>query len=133
MRRTLPLLASFLCAGVCSAEDSVPLPVADSECGQYWQIAQDLMPPAMPPIVAAAGEIVKQRSRVILDYEVTINENGVPVDFQFKSIEPADVDPRPFTASIMFYRYRPAPGNAQRQPIRLHGPRVFFMPEKTPD
>ena len=124
------LLLQALLASACVAADQMPRDVSQKEVKQYWRPAQEDIAPKMPPLVRAVFELVDKHGRVVLDYEVTINEKGVPVDFKFKSITPAHVDPKPFIASVMFYRYRPTPQNSARRPVRVHGPKPYFIPKK---
>lgn len=112
------------------ATEKPPLQVSAKQLNLYWRIAQEDMAPVMPPLVRATFGSIQKHGRIVLDYEVTINEKGVPVDFKFKSIQPTDVDPKPFIASVMFPRYRPTPQNGGRRPVRVHGPLPFFKPKE---
>lgn len=111
------------------AGDKAPTYVTEKELKRHWVVAEDLMPRTLPPMVRSAFGLVDKYGRITLDYEVTINEKGVPVDFKFKSITPSDIDPKPFIASVMWMRYKPAANNPTRQPVRLHGPLPFFTPK----
>lgn len=119
----------MLLTHVSVAGSKAPINVTHQELDRYWVVAQDLMPPAMPPLVQSSFALVQKHGRIVLDYEVTINEKGVPVDFKFKSITPANLDPKPFIASVMWIRYRPAAQNSAHQAVRLRGPLPFFTPK----
>lgn len=124
------LLLQAALASTGLAADKVPLKVSYMESRQYWMSSQADMAPIMPPLVRSTDGLVNKHGRIELDYEVTINAKGVPVDFKFKSIKPAGVDPKPFIATVMFYRYRPTPQNTGRRPVRVHGPLPFFIPKE---
>ncbi len=125
----VPIL-TFTNVCIAADADNKPIKVSRTELDQYWVPSQEDMSPTMPPLVRSAFGLIQQHGRIVLDYEVTINEKGVPVDFKFKSITPANVDPKPFIASVMFYRYKPALQNSERKPVRLHDQKPHFMPKK---
>lgn len=114
----------------CMARGAALIEVNYKTLNKYWIPSSTDMSATMPPLVQSAFSIMHKNERITLDYEVTINSKGIPVDFKFKSITPSDVDPKPFIAMVMFYRYRPAVQNTSRSAVRVHGPMPFFTPQK---
>jgi hypothetical protein len=126
------LAVSLLAVGMAPgfAAGKTPVDVTQDSLKRYWVVSQEDMSPVMPPLVGSTFAVIASHGRIVMDYEVTINAKGVPTDFRLKSITPKDVDPKPFIAMVMFYRYRPTPENIARVPVRLHGPLPFFMPRE---
>ena len=95
---------------------------------RYWEIAPERMGATMPPLAAAVPhEQDKHGGEVWLEYELKINARGEPEAFRFISIEPAEADPRPFQALLMFFRYRPALG-VEPVPVKVVSKGRFWTP-----
>lgn len=95
----------------------------------YWEIAPERMVGALPPSARGTHAILERYGEVRLDYEVTIDREGVPRDFLFKSITPRAADPRPFIAMEQFFRYRPAASNPTASAVRLTASKRNFTPK----
>lgn len=128
-RLAIATLSLLLSAPAVCAQDA-PLRVAAKALNSYWLVDVAATPAQMPPITRSIHPTLQQHGRVTLDFEYTINAQGVPVDFQFKSIQPEGIDPKPFIAQTMFFRYKPGPDNPEGRPVRVYGPVPHYIPER---
>jgi len=135
MKALLLLIAASLSAAGLSAEGSpsqTPLVVDEDAVEDYWVPARELMPATMPPELRSTHATLEKYGTIWLDFELTIDATGTPRDIKFVAIEPSEVKPGPFLGRQMFMRYRPAPGNAARVPIRFRAHRKHWIPPVSP-
>ena len=102
--------------------------VTMADLDKYWILAPERMDGVMPAAARGAHAILQRHGEVRVEFELTIDSNGVPGDLEFKSITPGDADPRPFIAMQLFYRYRPGPDNPGAIPVRLSAEKKNFIP-----
>lgn len=128
-RLAMTALSMVLSATPLAAQDAL-IRVDVRDLHRYWEVDVQATPARMPPITRSIQPTLQKHGRVIFDYEYTINARGVPEDFQFKSIQPEGIDPKPFIASTMFFRYAPGPENPEGRPVRVHGPSTQYIPKQ---
>lgn len=64
-----------------------------------------------------------------LDYSLTIDSAGTPVDFEAHSIEPTDAPVERFRLRVLFHRYKPGPDNPHGTPVRFRARQRFWVPK----
>lgn len=106
---------------------SEPLRQVDrEEFRRLWILAAERMPPPTP-LTMEASLLIRKHDQIWIDHEYVIDADGIPSDYRFHSIEPPEVDPRPFEALVMVFRYRPVDGVAPT-PVRYRGREHFHWP-----
>ena len=91
-----------------------------------WVHAAERMPPPTP-LTTEASLLIQKHDQVWVDHEYVVDAQGDPSDYKFYGIEPPEVDPRPFQALVMTFRYRPVDGVAPT-PVRYRGREHFYWP-----
>lgn len=130
-RFAIAALSMVFFASSLAAQDA-PIRVDAKELHRYWEVDVAATPAQMPPITRSIRGVLQQHGRVSLDYEYTINAQGAPGDFEFKSIQPEGIDPKPFIAQTLFFRYKPGPDNPEGRPVQVHGPSTHYIPKAIP-
>lgn len=127
MRRVLLFaIAATLFHDLGFARDQVK-EVGQEEFRQLWISSADRMPPPTP-LAMEAGQLIRKHGQIWIDHEFIVDAEGNPSAYKLHSIEPAEVDPRPFEAFIMLVRYRPVEGAAPT-PVRFRGREHFHWPK----
>ncbi|MFY8135275.1 MAG: hypothetical protein ACOVKS_09755 [Aquimonas sp.] len=101
--------------------------VAEHEFRQLWIAASERMPPPTP-LAMEAGQLIRKHGQIWIDHEFVVDAEGHPSAYKLHSIEPPEVDPRPFEAFVMLVRYRPVEGAAPT-PVRLRKREHFHWPK----
>lgn len=121
------LFVLLVCAPVGTGFASDQIKTVDrEEFRRLWIHAAERMPPPTP-LTMEASLLIRKYDQVWVDHEYVVDANGDPSDYKFYGIEPAEVDPRPFQALVMTFRYRPADG-AEATPVRYRGREHFYWP-----
>lgn len=123
----LVLLLVLASLGVSPAIGANTLPVVDrKEFRRLWILAAERMPPPTP-LTMEASLLIRKHDQIWIDHEYVVDAEGKPSDYRFHSIEPPEVDPRPFEALVIVFRYRPVDGVAPT-PVRFRGREHFHWP-----
>lgn len=123
-----PLIAIALCLGLMGSVGSADLRIVDQqEFHRLWRVAPERMGSTAPPLVVQSGLLIREHGDIWVDHAYSVDADGVPHDYVFYGIEPAGVDPAPFRARVMFFRYHPVQG-VPATPVRLHQRERFYMP-----
>lgn len=121
------LALGLLVLGGASARGVEDVPEVDrEEFRRLWILAAERMPPPTP-LTMEASLLIRKHDQIWIDHEYVIDAEGHPSDYRFHSIEPPEVDPRPFEALVMVFRYRPVDGVAPT-PVRYRGREHFHWP-----
>jgi len=95
--------------------------VSREQLPDYWSLDQSRMAPTLPADLAALAD--KYGGNLCYSYEVTINEDGRPVDYNLLGISPSsaiqEVDK--IRVTVMFERFIPGPRNHEAKPVRVIG------------
>jgi hypothetical protein len=125
--RRLALVVALVTLGFPSARAERSPPQVDrEEFRRLWILAAERMPPPTP-LVMEASLLIRKHDQIWIDHEYVIDAEGNPSDYRFHSIEPPEVDPRPFEALVMVFRYRPVEG-VEPTPVRFRGREHFHWP-----
>lgn len=125
--RRVAFALGLLALGGVSARDDEDVPEVDrEEFRRLWIIAAERMPPPTP-LTMEASLLIRKHDQIWIDHEYVVDAEGNPSDYRFHSIEPPEVDPRPFEALVMVFRYRPVDGVAPT-PVRYRGREHFHWP-----
>lgn len=126
LRRLAPVVA-LLALGFSSARAEPDLPHVDrEEFRRLWVPAAERMPPATP-LAMEASLLIREHDQIWVDHEFVVDAEGKPSGYRFHGIEPSEVDPRPFEALVMAFRYRPVDGVAPT-PVHFRGRDHFHWP-----
>lgn len=124
--RQLPLV--LLALLVESHLHAAELPIVDrAEFDRLWRVAPERMAPTAPPLVIESGALIRKHGEIVIEHEFVVDEEGTPSRYKLHSIKPPDVDPRPFMALKLFWRYRPVDG-VPATPVLFRGETRFHMP-----
>ncbi|SDD58878.1 hypothetical protein [Aquimonas voraii] len=126
MRLSLTLILALLVAPPLSAAE---LPTVDrTEFDRLWRVATERMAPTAPPLAIETAQLIRKHGEIVIEHEFVIDGEGTPSGYKLLSIEPPDVDPRPFMAMAMFWRYRPVEG-VPPTPVLFRDTERFRMPK----
>lgn len=125
MRLSLTLILALL---VWPPSRAAELPTVDrSEFDRLWRVASERMAPTAPPLAIETAQLIRKHGEIVIEHEFVVDREGTPSAYKLHSIEPADVDPRPFMAMAMFWRYRPVDG-VTATPVLFRDKERFRMP-----
>ena len=128
LARRVALALGFLALGGASARGVEDVPEVDrEEFRRLWQIAPERMGSTASPLVMQASYLIRQHGEIWVDHEFTVGTDGVPSDYVFFGIEPPGVDPSPFRAQAMFFRYKPVEGQPPKG-VRVRQRQHYYMP-----
>lgn len=100
--------------------------VDEEEFRRLWISAAERMPPPTP-FALEASQLIRKHGEIWIDHEFVVDAQGNPAAYKVHSIEPAEVDPRPFEAFVMLFRYRPVEG-VPPTPVLFRGREHFHWP-----
>ena len=115
--RIMFALALLLCLPYAGADSLSQVDIKDIQ--DYWMLDQGQMAPTLPVDISRLSRQYEGQLR--FSYELTINEDGRPVDFKWMSISPegAEVEAAGLRRFQLFKRYRPGPKNPEGKPVRV--------------
>mgnify|MGYP003110813295 CR=1 FL=1 len=102
--------------------------IAEEQLESYWVLAPDLMAAVLPPSARGISEILQREGKVVAEFDVTIDEEGVPISVRLISISPDHVNPKPFIAGQLLRRYRPGESNPGSIPVHVKLTVPYFIP-----